>query len=105
MYPGLTKTKNIKKNNYPRAKTPGKQKKETKMFANIKLLRIKGMMFFRQFYMPGMRAAFLVFVVNLIIMLIIKFVTMRMAHEAMIHKQFIAKPVHRRYAHAHAGSK
>lgn len=51
--------------------------------------------------MPGMRGAFLVLIVNLIIMLTIKVVTMRMAHEAMLHKKYIAKPVHRRYAHAH----
>lgn len=52
--------------------------------------------------MPGMRGALLVLIVNLLILLTIKIVTVRMAHAALHeHKRFVAKPVHRRLAHAH----
>lgn len=60
------------------------------------------MIWFRQIYMPGMRGALLVLIVNLLILLTIKIVTVRMAHAALHeHKRFVAKPVHRRLAHAH----
>jgi Tfp pilus assembly protein PilX len=75
------------------------------MLSYINLVRIKGMIWFRQMYIPGMRGAFMVLIVNLVIMLMIKVVAMRMAHEVMNNKKFIAQPVQKRLAHAHANTR
>lgn len=60
------------------------------------------MIWLRQMYMPGIRGALMVLVVNLVVMLIIRIVTRRMAQVALEHRRYIAHPPHRRLSHAHA---
>ncbi|MCA9348313.1 hypothetical protein KC867_02795 [Candidatus Saccharibacteria bacterium] len=72
------------------------------MLQNIPIYRLRIGALLRQFYIPGMRGAALVFMVNVLIIIIIKIVTIRMMREASLqHKKFIAPSAHRRLAHAH----
>lgn len=70
------------------------------MLGVISMYRIKATVLFRQLYLPGMRGALAFFLVNLIVILTIKIMTRRLAHAAMEQHRLIAKPVHRRLAHA-----
>lgn len=77
------------------------------MLNYLTLARVKTGIWFRQAYTPGMRAAWMVVIVNAIIIIMIKIVMMRSAHDGLaetkiVQKRYISKPARRRLAPAYA---
>lgn len=74
------------------------------MLGTLSMYRIKATVLIRQLYMPGMRGALAFLLVNLVVIMMIKIMTRRLARAALEQRRLIAKPVHRRLAHAMAHS-
>lgn len=78
----------------------GRIKKHKKMINIANMYRIKLSIWMRQLYMPGVRGAVFVLVVNLIVILTIRIVTRRMARAAAIQARALARPVRKQFAYA-----
>lgn len=68
------------------------------MFSTINLYRIKMSIWFRQMYMPGVRGAAAIILVNIIVILTIRLIARRMARIALEQTNLVAKPAKRRFA-------
>lgn len=68
----------------------------------LNLYRIKIAILIRQFYLPGMRGAAVIFFVNVLILVMLRVATRRMARLAAQQASQLAKPARRlAYAPAH----